>query len=150
MAPAKRRRVEPIEAIQITDSETEGEAAETLRDADGDLCEATGQDPDAEDPHDAPPPEWLAAEEIDKDPPVVNEPPNSVETLPADSQPAAAPVAVQPPVEFQTQVHNERHRTLCSVLLPVVLEVMRSVEYRHAMPRDQVREACKRVLVFRV
>lgn len=46
---------------------------------------------------------------------------------------------------FEPHVNSEGHRKICKVLLPQLLVVLREREYSLASPREQVREACRRI-----
>lgn len=92
--------------------------------------------------HDLPPPP-PAADEIP--------PADSGNEIPA-AEVSSAPAAeedeeVSPPV-LEPHVNSEGHRQICSILLPRLFAVMRDPQYSRKSPRDQIREACYRLMVL--
>ena len=61
---------------------------------------------------------------------------------PVDDLPAPQPAARVEPPTFTPHVDAEGHRSICSILLPVLFDVLQDPACDRLTPRDQVRRAC--------
>lgn len=54
--------------------------------------------------------------------------------------------APEPELPFMPRVQTRGHQEICNILLPVLLQVMKDSQWSTRTPREQVREACYRII----
>lgn len=95
------------------------------------------------------PASWIV-DDADADTADVNEPAPTVDesNFNAPEAPQAessrTEQAATRPSHFEPLIKTEGHRKICSIVLPVLLDVMKEERFCNLGPRDQVREACYR------
>ena len=90
---------------------------------------------DGEDPPDPP------------DLPDLPDPADPPEDRAAVAAPEPSPEPHQQLPEFTPHVRTDGHRTICAVLLPALVTVLRDPALRNKTPREHVRRACQRHLL---